>query len=116
MWGKSLRGYDVVRQQTAKSRLARGLAAVGDWCRYHRHRPLLEQHRHLTQMARGHYAYYGMSGNFRRVRWYGHKLVRVWKKWLSRRDDESTFRWNDMNALLKRLPLPRPSIIHRYTP
>lgn len=116
VWGKSRRGYDVVRQQTAKSRLARGLAAVGDWCRYHRHRPLLEQHRHLTQMARGHYAYYGMSGNFRRVRWYGHKLVRVWKKWLSRRDDESTFRWNDMNALLKRLPLPRPSIIHRYTP
>lgn len=115
VWGKSRRGYDVVRQQTAKSRLARGLAAVDDWCRRHRHRSITEQHRHLTQMARGHYAYYGMSGNFRRVGWYGHELVRVWKKWLSRRDNESTFCWNDMNELLKRLPLPRPSIIHRYT-
>ncbi|TXL73964.1 group II intron reverse transcriptase/maturase [Vineibacter terrae] len=115
VWGKSRRGYDVVRQQTAKSRLARGLAAVDDWCRRHRHRSITEQHRHLTQMARGHYAYYGMSGNFRRVGWYGHELVRVWKKWLSRRDNESTFCWSDMNELLKRLPLPRPSIIHRYT-
>ncbi len=47
-----------------------------------------------------------------------HKLVRVWKKWLPRRDDESTFRRNDMNALISgRTPslgtvycvsLPRP--------
>ena len=115
VWGKSRRGYDVVRQVTAKSRLARGLAAVGEWCRRHRHQPILEQHRHLTAMARGHYAYYGMSGNFRRLRWYGRQLVRTWKQKLSRRDNKSTFRWSQMTALLKRLPLPMPSIFHRYT-
>ena len=65
-------------------------------------------------MARGHYAYYGMSGNIRRVRCYGQQLVRVWVKWLSRRDNESSFRWTQMKVLLQRLPLPRPSIIHRY--
>ncbi len=114
VWGKSRRGYDVVRQVTAKSRLKRALAAVGDWCRRYRHQPVPEQHRHLTQMARGHYAYYGMSGNSRRVRWYGYQLVRTWQKWLARRDTDP-FRWSDMNALLKRWPLPVPSIIHRYT-
>ena len=66
-------------------------------------------------MARGHYAYYGMSGNIRRLRWYGHQLVRIWQKWLSRRDTKSSFRWSQFNALLQRLPLPRASIIHRYT-
>jgi RNA-directed DNA polymerase len=115
LWGKSRRGYDVVRQMTAKSRLARGLAAVSDWCRHHRHWPISLQHRHLSAMARGHYAYYGMSGNIRRVRSYGLQLVRTWKKWLSRRDHESTFCWSQMNALLQRLPLPKPSITHRYT-
>jgi group II intron reverse transcriptase/maturase len=115
VWGKSRRGYDVVRQITAKSRLRRGLAAVGDWCRRHRHLPIPAQHRHLTAMARGHYAYYGMSGNIRRLRWYGHQLVRIWQKWLSRRDTKSSFRWSQFNALLQRLPLPRASIIHRYT-
>lgn len=114
VWGKSRRGRDVVRQQTAKNRLARGLAAVSDWCRHHRHLPITEQHRHLSAMARGHYAYYGMSGNIRRVRCYGQELVRIWQKWLSRRDNESSFRWSRMTALLKRLPLPRPSIKHRY--
>lgn len=115
LWGKSRKGYDVVRQVTAKSRLARGLAAVGEWCRRHRHRPILEQHRHLAAMARGHYAYYGMSGNFRRLRCYGRQLVRTWQQQLSRRDNESTFRWSQMIALLTRLPLPLPSIFHRYT-
>ncbi len=114
VWGKSRRGYDVVRQGTAKSRLARGLAAVSAWCRHHRHRPISAQHRHLTAMARGHYAYYGMSGNIRRVRCYGQELVRIWKTWLSRRDNKSSFRWRQMKALLERLPLPRPSITHRY--
>jgi RNA-directed DNA polymerase len=115
VWGKSRRGYDVVRQVTAKSRLARGLAAVSDWCRQHRHQPVIQQHRHLTMMARGHYAYYGMSGNIRRLRRYGQALVRVWYKWLSRRDRASAFRWGRMRELLTRLPLPTPSIIHRYT-
>jgi RNA-directed DNA polymerase len=115
VWGKSQRGYDVVRQLTAKSRLARGLAAVSDWCRHHRHLPITAQHRHLSVMARGHYAYYGMSGNIRRVRRYGHQLVRTWKKWLSRRDNESTFCWSQMTALLARRPLPKPSITRRYT-
>jgi hypothetical protein len=32
-WGKSRKGKDVVRQTTAKSRFARSLTAVKDWCR-----------------------------------------------------------------------------------
>jgi RNA-directed DNA polymerase len=115
LWGKSRRGHDVVRQVTAKSRLSRALAAVGDWCLRYRHQSIPAQHRHLSAMARGHYAYYGMSGNIRRVRSYGHQLVRTWQKWLSRRDHKGTFRWSQMNELLKRRPLPKPSITRRYT-
>ena len=37
-------------------------------------------------MMRGHYAYYGISGNFRRISWYAYQVVRIWQKWLSRRD------------------------------
>src|SRR5207247_2036969 len=32
-WAKSQKGKNVVRQRTAKSRLARALVAVNDWCR-----------------------------------------------------------------------------------
>jgi RNA-directed DNA polymerase len=113
VWGKSRKGKNVVRQVTAKKRYARALAAVTDWCRTHRHRSIPEQHAQLVAKMRGHYAYYGISGNFRRLGWYAHKVARIWQKWLSRRG--SRFPWDRFNDLLKRHPLPAARIVHRYT-
>jgi RNA-directed DNA polymerase len=115
IWGKSLRGKNVVRQVTAKNRYARALAAVTDWCRHNRHQPIPDQHAHLTAMMRGHYAYYGITGNFRRLSWYAYQVGRIWQAWLSRRDRGSRLLWNRFNALLKRHPLPAVRIVHQYT-
>jgi hypothetical protein len=68
----------VVRQVTAKNRYARALAAVTDWCRHSRHQPIPDQSTHLTAMMRGHYAYYGISGNIKRLRWYADQVERIW--------------------------------------
>jgi RNA-directed DNA polymerase len=56
-WMKSRKGKNVVRQRTAKSRLARALLAVKDWCRTNRHRPVLDQLARLSAKLVGHYAY-----------------------------------------------------------
>lgn len=114
VWGVSRRGKNMVRQVTAKSRYARALAAVNDWCRKHRHRPIREQHHHLSAMMRGHFAYYGVGGNTRRLQWYAHQVVRIWQKWLSRRDRQSVVRWTRLNEILRRYPLPRAKIFHPY--
>jgi len=114
VWGKSRKGINVVRQVTAKGRYARALAAVTDWCRENRHRPIAVQHAHLSAMMRGHYAYYGVTGNSRRVRWYAHQVVRIWQRWLSRRDRQSAYTWKRLAAFLKQRPLPPPRIVHRY--
>jgi len=114
VWGKSRKGKNVVRQVTAKKRYARGLAAVGDWCRKHRHLPIPEQHTHLVAQMRGHYAYYGITGNFQRLSWYAHQAARIWQKWLSRRDRQRRLLWGRFEELLKRYPLPPPRIVHRY--
>lgn len=116
IWGRSRAGKNVVRQVTAKNRYARALAAVTAWCRVNRHKSIPDQHAHLTAMMRGHYAYYGTSGNFRRISWYAYQVARIWQKWLSRRDRRSRFRWSRFAALLKRHPLPAARIVHRYTP
>ena len=115
VWGKSRKGKNVVRQVTAKKRYARALAAVGDWCRTHRHLPIPEQHAQLVAKMRGHYAYYGITGNFRRLSWYAHEAARIWQKWLSRRDRQRRLLWGRFEELLKRYPLPPPRIVHRYT-
>ena len=115
VWGRSRAGKKVVRQVTAKNRYARALAAVTAWCRINRHQTIPDQNAHLAAMMRGHYAYYGISGNFRRLSWYAYQVARIWQKWLSRRDRGSRLLWNQFTALRKRHPLPAARIVHRYT-
>jgi hypothetical protein len=104
----------MVKQITAKGRFARALAAVSDWCRKNRHWSIRGQHKHLSSMLRGHFAYYGVGGNDRRLRWFARQVVRIWQKWLSRRDRQSVVRWTRLNEILRRYPLPRAKIFHPY--
>ena len=106
VWGKSRLGKNVVRQVTAKNRYARALAAITACCRVNRHQSIPDQHAHLTAMMRGHYAYYGITGNFRRLSWYARQVATIWQKWLSRRD--RSFPKNRFSALLQRHPLRQP--------
>lgn len=104
----------IVAPYTAKSRFARTVAAVNDWCRKNRHWSLRDQHHHLCSMMRGHFAYYGVGGNSRRLRWFANQVVRIWRKWLSRRDRQGVVRWTRFNELLARHPLPSVKILHGY--
>jgi RNA-directed DNA polymerase len=113
-WGKSQKGKNVVRQMTAKNRLARALVAVNDWCRTNRHRPVLWQHQRLSAKLIGHYAYYGITGNMRQLQKYGTQVRRLWRKWLERRTRSKRLPWESFGALLARHPLPSPRIVHRY--
>ena len=113
VWGASRNGKNVVRQVTAKDRYARALASVSEWCRDNRGLSVAAQHVHLSKMVRGHFAYYAITGNARRIRWYLHQVERIWKKWLSRRGG-GNFLWTRLRAFLDRHPLPRAKIIHKY--
>jgi RNA-directed DNA polymerase len=113
-WGKSRKGKNVVRQTTAKGRFARSLATVKEWCQSNRHRPISDQRTWLSTALNGHYAYYGVTGNIRRLREYRYQVVRIWHKWLTRRTRGWTFLWSDFNVFLDRHPLPAARIVHRY--
>jgi RNA-directed DNA polymerase len=114
-WGKSQKGKDVVRQTTAKSRFARSLAVVKEWCRTNRHQPVREQRAWLSAALNGHYAYYGITGNIRRLQDYRYQVERIWHKWLERRTRGKLLTWARFHALLTRHPLSAAKIIHRYT-
>jgi len=115
VWGKSRKGANVVRQTTAKDRYARALRAVHLWCKANRHLPLDTQRAALSRKMRGHYAYYGISGNLLRLKWYAHRVERTWRYWLIHRGRDAHRRWGRFDRLLQRHPLPRPRIVHRYT-
>jgi RNA-directed DNA polymerase len=73
VWSRSRRGNWVVKQKTADSRFSRGLKSISQWCRSNRHHPMATQHRTLCQKLRGHFSYYGITGNsvaLSRFRWF----------------------------------------------
>lgn len=114
VWGKSRNGKNVVFQRTAKARYARALRRVHDWCKRNRHQPLPKQRARISQMMQGHYAYYGITGNGRRLRWYAHRVEVTWRMWLSRRSRGNPIPWPRFMQILAQYPLPKPRIVHRY--
>ena len=111
-WGRSLQGVWVVKRKTAKSRFHRALQALWEWCRANRHRPAQEQHQKLSQKLRGHYAYYGITGNSGRLSAFLRGVRRIWKHWLSRRD-RTGMTWADYQRLERRYGLPPARVVQR---
>jgi len=110
-WAKSRRGYWVIKQKTAKGRFSRGLRRIAEWCRGHRHWPIKEQHRILTWKLRGHFSYFGITGNADALARFREEVQRIWQKWLGRRSQRG-MTWERFHALLGRYPLPPPVAIH----
>jgi len=111
-WDRSRKGSWVIRKKTARSRFTRAVRAIYQWCKKHRHQPLGEQQRALSQKLRGHYAYYGLTGNFYALTAFQSVVQRTWRKWLARRKRDKRFLWTDFNRLLRRYPLPQAKVVH----
>ena len=73
---------------------------------------LAQQQRQLSQALRGHYGYYGITGNFRALDNFYRQVTREWRKWLDRRSGKRSMPWERFNDFLSKYPLPRPKILH----
>ena len=111
-WGRSRQGRPVVSRRTARSRFARSLGRLGDWLRRHVHAPVWEQHRRLCQGLRGHYAYFGITGNVKALARFGWAVRRLWRKWLARRRRGRWLNWEAFTSFLQRFPLPPVRVVH----
>jgi hypothetical protein len=111
-WGLSRKGKWIVTRKTESKRFGRALQSVSDWCRRHRHLPIREQWKALQQKLRGHYSYYGITGNAYALRNFLCEVTRAWHKWLSRRSRGHAMAWAKFVLLLQRYPLPPPRVVH----
>ena len=111
-WGRSRKGRWVVKRKTASNRLSRATRKINRWCRWNRHLPVKEQHRLLSLKLRGHFNYYGLTGNMQALVNFRREVSRLWRKWLSRRHRSRPMLWDRFNLLLERYPLPRARVVH----
>lgn len=106
-WGRSLKGYWVVKLKTAANRFSRAVRSIDSWCQANRHIAIWEQQQKLNEKLRGHYAYYGVTGNSGALSRFLWEVERRWRKWLYRRNRNRSFNWPRFRRMLQRYPLTR---------
>jgi len=67
-WARSRKGTWILKRKTAASRFTRAVKTISQWCRFHRHDPIGEQHAVLCQKLQGHAGYSGSRATARRWR------------------------------------------------
>jgi RNA-directed DNA polymerase len=105
-WGRTLKGNWAVKRKTSEGRFRRSLTSVAQRCREHRHLPISEQWVALTRKLRGHFAYYGITGNIASLGRFRYHVTRAWHKWLSRRSGKARIPWERFDEVERRYPLP----------
>jgi RNA-directed DNA polymerase len=111
-WAKSRKGRWVIWRKTMRKRITRGLKAMNQWCRENRHEPMLRQVEQLGRKLKGHFGYYGITGNFASLQRFRWEVIKIWRKWLARRGDPKGMPWARMNQLLQIFYIPEARVVH----
>jgi RNA-directed DNA polymerase len=112
---RSRRGRFVVGRKTQRERLRKKLKELSvrlDILRTHGGRAMME---YVQQHLRGHFQYFGVSGNIRGLQRYLYASRRLLFKWLNRRSQRRSVRWDQFNGVMGQI-LPRPRIVHHLYP
>ena len=76
--GKTMDGQFMVHRKTQRGRMVRKLKQLRQELKRLRHPPICEQHNWLSRVLRGHYAYYGVTGDTYGLRRFLTQAVRAW--------------------------------------
>jgi group II intron reverse transcriptase/maturase len=106
-------GWFFVFRRTMRKRLQRKVREIKDELYKRRHLPIQEVGRWLRSVLTGHYRYYGVPHNSRRLSAFRYYILRAWRRALRRRSQKDRSSWARMDRLAKRW-LPSPRIQHPY--
>ena len=108
-WGKTRKGYWVIKKKTARKRRTRFMKQLWRWCKANRHERMAEQHAMLSSKLRGFYQYFGVRSNYKALEVVFEYAEKAWRRWLSRRSSKGVVIFEDLR---RRYPLPKPRIVH----
>ena len=100
--------------QTEGKRFGRAKAGMKELLRPMKHHPVEEQARAINRILRGHFNYYGIAGNAKKLHAFWDFTRREWKHSLSKRSQNGRLTWEALNALLEQHPLAAPRIRISY--
>lgn len=112
-WGLSRKGKDIIKRRTSRKRLRMSLKNLKRWCREMRNVRLDRLFRELNSKLRGYYNYYGIIGNYKSIKEFFLRGLRILFKWLNRRSQTLSFNYREFFNALKRYGIERPRITER---
>ena len=111
--GKSRRGYFVMGHKTSKENLSRKLKEIKEWLKKIRNQlQLKEWWPVLKSKLIGHYNYFGISGNYRRLQNFYNQVFFIVFKWINRRSHKKSMNFDQYRNYLQWNPLPTPRICY----
>ena len=72
----------------------------------------MEQVAALGRKLKGHFGYYGITGNYQALQRFRWEVIGIWRKWLARRGDPKGMSWERMRKLLDFFYIPAARVVH----
>jgi hypothetical protein len=115
--GKSRKGKRVLMRKTSSKKMRAAVSRMSGWLRDNRNQlGIVELMYKVNQKLRGHYNYYGITFNGRRLEAYYYLVRKLLHKWLSRRGGKRKWAWPKVKQLVEEwIPLDKPRIYHSYS-
>ena len=110
---KTRKGRFKLKRVTSKKRMRSKLREVKTEMRRRRHLPLPDQGRWLGRVLQGHFNYYAVPDNSEALRAFRHRVIRHWRRSLSRRSQRGHVTWRQMRRIASRW-LPPARILHPW--
>ena len=112
---KTRRNAFKLGRKTEGKKLRTKLKEMNEWLKASRNMYLIvDIWKTVRAKLRGHFQYYGVSGNFRNIAKFEIQTKRLLMKWLNRRSQKKSFNWETFTVYLKRHPLPTATIHHNF--
>jgi group II intron reverse transcriptase/maturase len=111
--GKTRKGKFTVLRYTVAKRMRAKLVEIKSELKRRLHWPVPVVGKWLRVVLLGHYRYYGVPGNIRKIGAFKYHLSLLWFRTLRRRSQRYRLVWERMSRLINRW-LPRPRICHTY--
>ena len=112
-WKTSRKGNDIIGKRTSKKKYKQALSRFTEWIKKSRNKRITWIFGRLNMKLRGHYNYYGVIGNIKRLVDYFNGVMRLLFKWLNRRSQRRSFNFKGFRELCKHFKVLRPRIVER---
>ena len=108
--GKKLNGKYRPNIKTNKKKLKQKLEVAKKWLHDKMHEPILEVGKSIRKKITGHYAYYGINGNYSSLLKYYKYLKYTWYYTLRKRGQKNKIKYLDYLRIWNYLDIPTPKI------